>query len=524
MPPSRLIPQVDVFAGPGGLCEGFAAYRDRGRRVMSPALSIEMDAAAHRTLQLRAFFRKFADGKAPQDYYDYLAGELTLDELYARHEIEAEQAKREAWCAELGKNKIAEVRDRIGQALGGKDDDPWVLLGGPPCQPFSLAGRSRNAPGTNTKYSDGKDTRHELYTEYLQIIADFWPAVFVMENVRGMLSAKHNGEPMFERIRGDLRDPAAVVGNKRRRNGRRHTYTLHAIGPRDGLFDDAPKPSDYIIQCERHGIPQARHRLILLGVRDDIDAAPGRLETQPEVPARRVLDKLPRLRSGLTPGRDDAPNAWHNHLLAAETAGWLSALDRTDPGTAAAVRDTAYRLSIPAADRGGAYLNRPATPDYRPDWYTDPKLPGVCNHEARGHMPSDLHRYLFAACFAKVHEKSPKLDDFPAALLPNHRNADAASKLGKFLDRFRVQLAGRPATTVVSHIAKDGHYFIHPDPTQCRALTVREAARLQTFPDNYRFTGNRTQQYHQVGNAVPPLLAYQIAGIVHDLLKRSGLA
>lgn len=150
-------------------------------------------------------------------------------------------------------------------------------------------------------------------------------------------------------------------------------------------------------------------------------------------------------------------------------------------------------------------------------------MPFVANHESRSHRADDLVRYLFVSLYGREHE-SPRLRDFPRSLLPLHKNIDPDDPDSAiFKDRFRVQVASKPATTITSHIAKDGHYFIHYDPEQCRSLTVREGARLQSFPDNYIFLGNRTSQYTQVGNAVPPLLAKQFAEAVHEILKFNGI-
>jgi DNA (cytosine-5)-methyltransferase 1 len=173
--------------------------------------------------------------------------------------------------------------------------------------------------------------------------------------------------------------------------------------------------------------------------------------------------------------------------------------------------------TVPRLGRAHDRSYRPAMQGDLGSWLWQDAPDVIVQHESRHHMSSDLSRYAYLASMVKAGERAPKVNELPPDLMPLHRNARRPD--APFADRFRVQHVDRPSSTVTCHIAKDGHYYIHPDPTQMRSLSVREAARLQTFPDNYFFVGNRTQQYHQVGNAVPPLLARQLAHVVAGLVN-----
>lgn len=509
------IPVIDLFAGPGGLGEGFSALQTGGKPAFKIKLSIEKDPLAHQTLQLRAFYRQFPERKAPSAYYDYLAGLITRAELYERFPDEAGNAANEAWRAELGGEHFPPdlIDTRIRDSLGTQAN--WVLIGGPPCQAYSLVGRSR-VIGREGLAKYEADPRHELYRHYLRIIAIHQPPVFVMENVKGLLSAKVNEQHMFERIRNDLENPLNALDDLSPRRGNLR-YRLMSLAVRSGDLLGKCNPEDFIVRAEDYGIPQARHRIILVGIRDDIQAHPGFLKPQDPVPLDDVISDLPRLRSGLSK-ENDSPSAWRDAILGISESRWLNG---QQIGDAVRMEILTILNDVDAGlGRGGVFL-KPSRRVIRAhkDWFVDERLGGVCNHETRSHIRADIHRYFFASAFARVHKRSPLLEDFPTQLLPNHGNVAEALVKSKFNDRFRVQCAGRPSTTVTSHISKDGHYFIHYDPTQCRSLTVREAARLQTFPDNYFFEGKRTQQYHQVGNAVPPLLARQIAETIYPLFR-----
>ncbi len=486
------IPVIDIFAGPGGLNEGFSSFLNRqGSNGFSVIASFEMDKAACRTLRLRSTFRRLRQTGEERAYYRMvenpskgynLDGSRALEAAWAAAESEVHQI-------ELGKETRSRSDDLISEALSraNASDGTWVLVGGPPCQAYSLAGRSRRT--RDETFED--DKKHFLYREYLNILARFRPPVFVMENVKGLLSSTNAGIGMFESIRKDLARPTSNL-----------QYSIYSL-----VVDDHPEkllPADFIIRAEQFGVPQRRHRLILLGIRNDIGVSSfSRLTPRGALSVHDAIGGLPKLRSRVSKGPDGLDE-------------WLTirAGAQSQFGTKQGKDFERAPSSV-----GGAWVNQ--SPGSIPNsglhaWLIDERVRGVAQHETRSHMHDDLRRYWFAAHFADTHGKSPKLADFPAALLPKHANATAENV--PFSDRFRVQLWTAPSTTIVSHISKDGHYYIHPDAQQMRSITLREAARLQTFPDNYIFMGNRTEQFVQVGNAVPPLLAHQIAGVVAEIL------
>jgi DNA (cytosine-5)-methyltransferase 1 len=506
---SRDIPVIDLFAGPGGLAEGFSSANSSGAPRFRVALSIEKDPNAFQTLKLRSFFRTFG-GRPPNEYYDYLRGDIARAELEAnpRFAENWQIASREALQLTLGAESRSTVSKLVYERLKGTDE--WVLIGGPPCQAYSLIGRARMQSRTNTSQFE-KDERHFLYKEYLRIIAEHAPSVFIMENVKGLLSSKINDKRMFDQILSDLQTPS--------RNGPR--YRVVPLNQPASRLD--PDPRDFILCSEQFGVPQARHRVILCGVREDIVGSPEPLRAQLPISVSSAIGDLPRIRSRLSRS-DDSARDWQRALVeGAKIAQREADLDLSDvvlemlssADRAIGITSPGNRFIVGSASdarRGNSQYMR---------WIHDRRIEGYACHESRAHMRSDLYRYLFSSSFALVNGTSPRLGDFPTNLLPRHRSARSKSGNFAFPDRFRVQLSGEPATTITSHISKDGHYFIHPDPSQCRSFTVREAARLQSFPDNYLFEGNRTQQFHQVGNAVPPLLAFQIAKSVQEFLSRS---
>jgi DNA (cytosine-5)-methyltransferase 1 len=292
--------------------------------------------------------------------------------------------------------------------------------------------------------------RNYLYTHYLELIRHFRPDIFIYENVPGLFTVRDGGQRIFEKLLDDFSnlDP---------------TYEI--IPPLDLVSED---PHSYILNSVNFGVPQIRKRLILIGYRKELD------QKNPEI--KEIFDKLKRIK--LNPA-----------LTIKDAIGDLPPLK---PGEG----NNRFCESYSEKKNKNSYQERMRE-----------NSPGILNHMARTHMESDLERYGFFIRFWQDNAKPATIknliEEWPS-FKPDHRHLD------KFVDRFKVQRWTTPSSTITAHISKDGHYFIHPDINQCRSFTVREAARCQSFPDNFFFEGPRTEQFKQVGNAVPPLLAEAI--------------
>lgn len=538
---------VDLFAGPGGLGEGFNSLRQgNGKRYFQTLVSAEMEPSAHKTLTLRSFYRLLQDsGIGMTPYYNYLQKGLHPSQCKKSHHI-WEQARNEALCIKLGTDY---GNNRLTKVLQEKleEDKNWILIGGPPCQAYSIVGRSRNLG--NKEYRPEEDNRHFLYKEYLNVISQFSPSVFVMENVRGILTSKVGKKRIFGQILEDLSSPNSTVKGNRNCLSKLG-YTIFSLSDSTVYFPvDKNNPSPlneenynaFVVKSENHGIPQARHRVILIGVRNDIvhklspekiakSLEMKKLNTKDVPTSRDVLDSLPPLRSGLS--RGDSTKAWEKAIQSAAKRIAKAIQEhpsehvnnKTREVMAQELSQLAHSIGSQNLERADScsaqYSTKTFTGSELECWYNESNQPSKkkrwYNHETRGHMEKDLERYLYCAIFAKIQGRTPRgsQEIYLDSLAPEHANW----KSGKFADRFRVVVSNAPSKTITSHISKDGHYFIHYDPYQCRSLTVREAARIQTFPDDYYFEGNRTEQYVQVGNAVPPLLAKKIASQVIHLL------
>ena len=371
---------VDLFSGPGGLGEGFSSLPGPdGRARFRIEVSIEKEASAHRTLRLRAFLRQFGTD-FPPEYHDFLNGHIPEPDWETLYPREWSAACDEARCLELGTpeadsflaRRIAEIRAHHGGRT--------VLIGGPPCQAYSLAGRSRNVGKKD--YDPTSDQKNFLYEQYVKVVSDLQPAVFVMENVKGMLSSSVGGKQIFRQVMTDLRNAAGP-----------DSYRLVALSSSKPLDVD-PEPSDFIVRVEEHGVAQARHRVIIVGIRNDIAAAvpvdllPRLARRGPQATVGHMIGALGKLRSGLSSA--DGAAAWASSVDAA-----CDAVDRGTTGfrpeeRAAILKALAdVRNGLASGDitrrsgQSGCNLG-PGCPEDLRNWIHDPALIRLPNHETKG--------------------------------------------------------------------------------------------------------------------------------------------
>lgn len=381
----------------------------------------------------------FSEGFYMENYRSLLHLEIdknaceTLKERMRYYQYEENEVEKAVLCEDITNENILEITKEI---IGDQRVD--VLVGGPPCQTFSSVGRAQDPDSMRN------DPRNYLFENYLDILNFYRPKIFVFENVTGLLTAKPGGELIFPQILERMRETYNVIGDE-------DTVTLNSV---------------------HYGVAQIRKRVILIGVRNDIELDP-----------QEIYDRIEKTHYA----PDEEPSTLNRY--------------RT-------VRDAIEDLPSLLPGEGKEEIDfKPTKWNEYLDELRDKEFDKLYNHVARRHNEKDRERYRI---LSENNWQLKHLSDVRPDLIhhdPKH-----------FGNRYTVQDYDKPGKTVVAHLYKDGNLFIHPDPSQERTFTVREAARVQSFPDDFKFVGARTHQFKQVGNAVPPLMAKAIAKAIREIL------
>ena len=413
---------IDLFAGAGGLSEGFI------QSGYQPIAHVEMNANAAKTIETRIAYYYLRDNNKLNIYHSYERGRISRDELLSyipKEELNTVINK------EISETTIKGIFETIDTSMREKEiKHVDVIIGGPPCQAYSLVGRAQSS---HMIIPMEDDPRNELYKMYIQFLSKYKPRMFVFENVAGIRTAR--GGQAYKNLQSYMR---------------RVGYELmpHELNARD------------------FGVLQNRKRMIIVGwLKGTGYDYPNIEPVYSKGIVSDLLDDLPEI----TPGQSGETYKVEDMRKVKKTLKSMDLRQKDDVLTA---------------------------------------------HEARPHTAQDIEIYKRAIdlWFNNAAHERLRYDDLPDNL-KTHRNRTS------FVDRFKVVEGDMEyCHTILAHLSKDGHYFIHPSIDQHRSITVREAARLQSFPDNYFFEGARTAQFVQVGNAVPPLMAKKIAEKIKEQL------
>lgn len=403
---------IDLFAGAGGLSEGFI------REGFNPIAHVEMNKEAADTLKTRLAFHYLNDNNKISKYHLYLKKKITRDDLWSSI---PQQLISSVINSEITQKTIEGIFDNVDEQLDSKKVD--IIIGGPPCQAYSLVGRSRDPNRMSG------DKRNYLFRYYAEFLMRYKPKYFVFENVLGLLSA----------------------GNQK--------YLNEMLN----LFTEIGYSAQYkILNAEQYGVLQRRRRVIIIGRK-------GKAKFQ--FPELATIENDWQIKKDLFA---DLPDL------------------------------------IPGQEMNVAGYTRKVN-EYQKATKTRNGVDFTTQHITRKHNERDLEIYSIAIDKWLNKNERLKYNDLPKRL-QSHTNTEA------FLDRYKVIDPLGHSHTVVAHISKDGHYYIYPDLKQVRSISVREAARIQSFPDNYFFEGGRTAAFKQIGNAVPPLMANAIAIGLQNIL------